>query len=224
MKKTLATLTLLAGAVSGYSQAQVQFYNYGAGLHQAIYNTQSLAASTYSVTWGGHTVMEEVGSTTTKIASPSGTTIYTANQLSGAGYSAELLAADGGGKSISSLAEEGQVLSGFKTSPAGMIASSETVNLDASITAGDTVTIAIAAWANTGVDGAATSLAQAQSDGYLWGISPTMTEGSGGGSIAATPMPNPGLVSFSLGVTTPEPSTIALGVLGASSLLFRRRK
>ncbi|HEV8542361.1 MAG TPA: PEP-CTERM sorting domain-containing protein [Verrucomicrobiae bacterium] len=43
----------------------------------------------------------------------------------------------------------------------------------------------------------------------------------------APPVPTPdlsGLQSFTVAGTTPEPSTIALGVLGAAALLLRRRK
>jgi hypothetical protein len=43
-------------------------------------------------------------------------------------------------------------------------------------------------------------------------------------SGAGTPPPLEGLESFSLTTAVPEPSTIALGVIGASTLLFRRRK
>jgi hypothetical protein len=45
----------------------------------------------------------------------------------------------------------------------------------------------------------------------------------GGGKGAPSILPA-GLESFSLTAAVPEPSTIALGVMGASALLFRRKK
>ena len=83
--------------------------------------------------------------------------------------------------------------------------------------------------------GTLTSLAAAQAyeaanpGSAVWGISPVSSLTQTGGANAQT-VPNfsggsnPDM-SFALGIAaTPEPSTIALGVMGASALLFRRRK
>jgi hypothetical protein len=89
----------------------------------------------------------------------------------------------------------------------------------------DTATVALAAWYNGG--GAYTSLAAAQAAGQPAGMSaPVFLTALGGvvppaGGTPGLP-PTLGVQSFSL-VGTPEPSTIALGVMGASAFLLRRR-
>jgi hypothetical protein len=99
------------------------------------------------------------------------------------------------------------------------------------VTAGSAVTLALAAWFN----GAGTypTLASAQASGgnAPYGMSPVGTENTGGGNVNPPFLPglgNPstsagGITSFSL-VSTPEPSTIALGVIGASAFLMRLRR
>jgi hypothetical protein len=99
--------------------------------------------------------------------------------------------------------------------------------------------LGIAAWYNGG--GAYTTLAQAQAAGAPWGISTVVkssnlgepssveTANNGGQITPGTTPPNlpsnigNGGWSFSL-VSTPEPSTIALGVMGFGAFLARRRK
>jgi len=61
---------------------------------------------------------------------------------------------------------------------------------------------------------------------YRGQSSPITVSGLGGQPASGPPIPSPdlsGLTSFNV-TTTPEPSTIALGVLGAAALLLRRRK
>jgi hypothetical protein len=63
--------------------------------------------------------------------------------------------------------------------------------------------------------------------GQYWGQSnPVTVNGLGGTPAGAPPIPSPdlsGLQAFNA-LTVPEPTTIALGVLGAAALLLRRRK
>jgi len=93
--------------------------------------------------------------------------------------------------------------------------------------------IAVAAWYNGG--GVYTTLAQAQAANVPWGVSPVAIL-TGLGEPASvntadvghtTPLSQPtepyGISSFSL-TSTPEPSTIALGVMGVGAFLARRRK
>jgi hypothetical protein len=97
MKKTITTVTLLAGALSGYSQGQIEFNTYSHGkLSIAIFNTQSPSASTYAVTYAGSTVYEEVGNTSIAPENPQGTTSYTGPRLSGAVYDIQLFAGPAG--------------------------------------------------------------------------------------------------------------------------------
>jgi hypothetical protein len=74
--------------------------------------------------------------------------------------------------------------------------------------------------------GAASYDAALTTPGAYWGTSQIFTEDALGGTPpgGGLPVPNPtpdGMNAFTL---VPEPSTVALGVLGAAALLFRRRK
>jgi hypothetical protein len=232
MKKTITAIALLAGAASGYSQGYFIANNFSTGYKQPIYNVQALASDNATVTYNGYTVSEEQGSTST--ATPSGgaqAVTYTGTGLQdtavGIGYSAQILAAPGSGDALSALSLVGTVIN-FSTASAGAgyfsAAQTITVPNDGSAT---TASVAIAAWNNE--NGTVLTLAAAQLAGDPWGISsianiplefnPTPAAGMAGGTDLNT--------SFSLGTpvsASPEPSTIALGVIGASTLLFRRRK
>jgi hypothetical protein len=94
---------------------------------------------------------------------------------------------------------------------------------------GASVTLGLAAWFNGG--GTYTTLAAAQGAGQPWGTSTVGTENAGGGTGNPPFLPglgNPtttsgGITSFSL-TGVPEPSTIALGIVGASAFLMRLRR
>jgi hypothetical protein len=96
-------------------------------------------------------------------------------------------------------------------------------------------TIALACWYNAG--GTITSLGDAQLAKVPWGESPAFslrnlglpssieTAYNGVPTAGTLPANMTGLQSFSLiGQAVPEPSTIALGVMGACAFLARRRK
>jgi hypothetical protein len=97
------------------------------------------------------------------------------------------------------------------------------------VAGGAAATFGLAAWFNGG--GTYTTLAAAQTAGQPWGTSPVGTENVGGGTGNPPFLPglgNPatsagGITSFSL-VGVPEPSTIALGIVGASAFLMRLRR
>jgi hypothetical protein len=237
MKKTLTVVTLLAGAVAGYSQGAINFNIYTANFKQAVYGMQS---GPVAVNYNGYTVNETIGSSSLLHESPTGSTVYTSAPL-GAGFSAELLIGPAGA-SLGALLPFGGgnnngVVSAFHTGAAntGFVASTAGVTLDSTSASagayavGNTVSVALAAWNNEG--GTVTSLAQAQAadaatpNSDPWGISNVVQSGA----LTAPPtapvsLLGSGLESFSLGVVGPEPSTIALGVMGASAFLFRRRK
>lgn len=89
----------------------------------------------------------------------------------------------------------------------------------ASVTAGNNAFIQLRAWEAAG----GTSYEAAQAAGKQFGSSTTLTIATGGGgSPPAVPAPLTGLQSFSL-QAIPEPSTLALGVLGFAALMLRRR-
>jgi hypothetical protein len=99
------------------------------------------------------------------------------------------------------------------------------VATDNSIAPGTAVYVELAAWYS---GGGATSYAAAVAAGDPAGESVISTsEAVLGGSNGGVPVTQPslyglGLTSFDM-TTVPEPSTIALGVMGASAFLFRRR-
>ena len=234
-------MTLLAGAMSGYSQGQCTLADTTSFAIQ-VWGPQSLVASTVAVTYGGKTVYEVQGDSSnpnnTWIAAGGSATATYTGAAAGSGYTVELLAAPGSGDALTSLvpvpAANGGIVTTWYTGSAatgfgGFWQTGQTVTLGYTGAA----TVAIAAWNNEG--GTVSSLAAAEAAGDPWGISTL-------GSITLTTAPtapgelpipgNPaqttdyisgGIEGFSMGVV-PEPSTIALGVIGASAFLFRRRK
>ncbi|MGP8201213.1 MAG: PEP-CTERM sorting domain-containing protein [Limisphaerales bacterium] len=237
MKKTSTVLTviaLLAGVASGYSQGEIMFMAGGPsspGFKQVIYD-QNAANTGTIVTYGGYTVSELQGSSSGGVETPTGTTVYAGSLLTGSGYSAELLGADGFNDSLDSLAPllltSGQpAVLNFYTGgpPSGTISGALDVVTGAT---GGPETIAIAVWNNLG--GTVTSLAAAQAGDVNnldpWGISALANITSEAPPNTPTEMSTASNLnlSFSLGTEIPEPGTISLGVLGASAFLFRRRK
>jgi hypothetical protein len=100
------------------------------------------------------------------------------------------------------------------------------------VPSGSAVTLAVAAWYNN--NGTVTSYpgVSTPGSGIISGVSSLGTENTG---VNPNPPPflpttanggNPGISSFSLTTTStvPEPSTIALGVIGASAFLMRLRR
>lgn len=240
MKKVIVTALALSGAVTAYSQGTISFYAYGTGLKQAIFGAQ---AGNTQVTYDGYTVSEQMGSASAAVIpkeSPVGNTVYSAAPLGGSTatgslYDAQLLAAvdttAGQVQPLSALAPVGTPENFYtQAAAAGFVKGAETITF----ASGTTASVAIAAWAinASGPGGAANTLAQAQADlaqygndsGYAWGISLVADDGPfGTGANPPAVMPTT-ITSFSLGQSVPEPSTVALGVMGASALLFRRRK
>jgi len=180
-----------------------------------------------TVTTGGATVYTggAIGNTNPGNATPAGAFNYN----NGSDYTVELYAAPGLNAALSALSAVSQYTANIYTSSTiGGAFRNTTVASDPGIpnTAGGSATIALYAWYNgNGNIVTGLTLAQAQAAGDPWGVSPLDNISSLGGT-GSPPSATPnleGLESFSL-VTTPEPSTIALGVIGASTLLFRRRK
>ena len=106
---------------------------------------------------------------------------------------------------------------GFRATPAGVAqfysVNGGSVDVPGTVS-GQAVTLRLVAFNGTSF-GDATSTIKGQSADF------SVTLGGG----LATPPNLDGLVGFTMtGTTTPEPSTIALGVLGLGALLIRRRK
>jgi hypothetical protein len=235
MKKTLTltTLALLGGAVSVYSQGQIGI---GDGLDSSgsfgiqIF-TGAQATHPVAVSYGGHSGTELMGNSgdaptagQSYNTSP-GSATYGAGTALGAGYSVQLLA----GTSVGTLAPVGTAVTtwytGSQTTAFGgyyKITPANGVVTIPGVAVGGTATVELAAWNNEG--GTVLSLAAAQLAGDPWGVSMSATTAPLGGGIATPPFLPASIESFSLISAAPEPSTIALGVIGASTLLFRRRK
>jgi hypothetical protein len=222
MKKTITAVALLAGSVTAFAQGQVAMNDYtGSPFSIEIFQASSVAASTVSVTYGGYTGFEQQGATVNDLP-VAGSTTYTGAPLS-TGYNIELLAGVGSGLTLSQLSEvSGSEYSAWFSGSGGGYWNAGTANptipgVTSSTTA---VTLAIAAWSST-----YSTLAAAEASGVsgVWGISPTASETIGYGTVLPPSLPS-GITSFSLATTVPEPSTIALGVIGASAFLMRLRR
>jgi hypothetical protein len=234
MKKTLILGALLVGSLSAYSQGTINIADSKTDFTIHIYAPQTQNPS-----------QEQTGNTSSdKLA---GSTVYTGQLIGGASsgggpysysdgadYTVQVYAAPGLNDAASALLPVTQYVTGFSTTAgAGQfkpVTFNTTSDIDHGIpnTSGDQATVAIAAWYNAG--GTITSLADAITAGVPEGLS-VLANFSNLGALGSPPATPPDLgegsvpiTSFSLAIVTPEPSTIALGVIGASTLLFRRRK
>jgi hypothetical protein len=225
MKKLVIAIGLLAGATAGYTQGVVNW-------------TDEVSAAgglpAFSITiWGPGVFTPGTGSSpnNTSADSPPGTATYTGAPLSGTGFEVGLY--DGTSAGAVAIAVAGGTPIGTSTFLTG--ADAGTWNLNSSLTASDPlnpsgtgVFVELAAW-STAI-GAPTTYAAALADGDavgLSGVSTGTTTLGGGGSPPATPgtLAGIGIQDFQLSTTVvPEPSTIALGVIGASTFLLRLRR
>jgi len=250
MKKTLAVLTLLAGAVSGYSQGQIYMGDYGNSDFQITIWSPQVATPTVAVT--GNSAANNPLTGTSDI--PAGTAVYTGTPLGGSAtgavsptdyananlWSVQLYAAAGNNIAAGSLAPVPGTVANFYSNPTaegypGLYNSTTAVTFNGqngvpTVAAGSPVTLALAAWYNG--NGAYASYAAAQAAGVPTGFSTTGTENATGAPNTPPDLPAPGatqtlaggITSFSLTTSVPEPSTIALGIMGASAFLMRLRR
>jgi hypothetical protein len=210
MKKTLLTLLLAATAVGSYAQGTIQFAN--------IFGTTAariFLAPIYAPQLGDPSVALHGNSAT---GVPVGTTVYTGGILNVTGYTLGLFKGD---TMIASAA--------IRTGTAGALPAGTIAVITATVPNADPGTFAqltVRAWETAAGSYAVASAAGSQ---FKWGTSEVFTTAKLGGidptdgSIVTAPN-TIGWTSFNVhGV--PEPSTIALGVLGLGSLmLFRRRQ
>lgn len=221
MKKTLILGAILAGAIGAYAQGTVLFSDGVTGFTMHIYGPQ---ASGLAVNGNNATTDVPAGSTVYDAGSAVGGSSAGLGLGNGLNVSVELYGLTGAGDDISTLLP----LSGYvghagtkSAAAAGLFVNTGTGG-GIPNTTGGTATVALAAWFNGG--GAYTSLTAAQAAGQAWGESGavTLTDLGGLGSPPSTPPPI-GVQSFSIQSSVPEPSTIALGIMGASAFIMRRR-
>jgi len=213
MKKTLTgTLALLAGASVVYGQGSVSFSNYGAYIKSYIYVGYKATPTSTPVLLGGAV-------TTTPSLSN-----YAQETGNGSTWSVQLYGAIGAGVPAANLLPLAGMTANFELGvkpdldPGTWLSgSSYTFTPTTSPT---TVTLQLYAWYNDG--GAFTTYSAAFAAGVPTGFSAVANE------PLAFPPATPAVLPDALGnfnvSPTPEPSTIALGVIGASTFLMRLRR
>jgi len=228
MKKSLTgMLTLLAGAVAVHAQGTVSMANYLA-LTPYIYVS-------YKAPGGQLTALGGTGTGPTPTMGNYATSGILAN---GNDWTVQLYAAPGANDPASALMPIFQALSGpsstlpasstFETSGTPGAWNSGAVGVIPGVAGnGSSATMQLAAWYNDG--GLITTLAAAEADGVPWGLSSVANVITGGPAVAGlsttpgTAAALPAVGNFTV-QATPEPSTIALGVIGASTFLMRLRR
>jgi hypothetical protein len=221
MKKSLTgAVVLLAGAFMAHSQGTVSMGNY----------TAFSSGSYMYVTLNG----TRIGSATADTTTPSGSAA--GNVTHGDDWTVELYGASGENDPTSSLspllnAASGGVpvtanlADGVTSGVPGTWYSNEAGYGPGTTGPASSATVQIYAWYN---NGGMTTLSQqmvATAQGTLWNVSATGNIASlGGGSPPLPPVNIPGMMGNIALTTVPEPSTIALGVMGASAFLLRLRK
>jgi hypothetical protein len=221
MKRTLTgMLALLAGAYVVHAQGYVSFANY------AVANTYLYVGFKVSTT------THLLGGSNVGPAPTMGN--YAAEIQNGNDWSVELYGAAGAGLPSSELVPLGSsatFANGVNDKVAGTWASSAAIYIPGTSTASPVATVQLYAWYNDG--GAITSIAQAFADGVPVGESSLA-------NVTVTFLPYQpaelpfaalayddgfdGFDFFTSPTLTPEPSTIWLGVLGATALVMRLRR
>lgn len=151
-----------------------------------------------------------------KIFNPDGIT-----GLAGTGFSVQLYSG-AAGAAESSLVAAPLIVSTFRTgTAAGYFTSLGDVAVPGRAT-GLTASIQLRAWNNNG--GAVTSYEAAVAGGFAAGKSNVFVTSTPLGGAANPPLTAATLVGLQTFSVVPEPSVIALGLLGATALLLRRKK
>jgi|SwirhirootsSR2_FD_contig_91_518349_length_1484_multi_2_in_0_out_0_1 hypothetical protein len=215
MKRLALTTIALALAVNAFAQGTIAINNRVSG---------TFLAPVYGVIPGSEA---EQRSGQSSIGIPAGGQSYgSAPLLSGTGFTLALF----GGPNASSLQFAGQTTFRTGTGAGYVIAGSPTVMIPG-VPAGQTATLQVRAWDNAnGTVADWTAALARKANGLAQGQSAIFTSRAlggidAGGGIVLPPDALYGMESFNL-TSVPEPSTIALGILGGlgTLVLFRRRK
>jgi hypothetical protein len=238
MKNTLVMISALAGAVGAFAQGTI---NWNDGQSSGTISIMSPNPGTPAVEEVGQTSYDSpvgnanysggwIGGTAT---SPGGGVGATPGTVNGVNYQA------GGSFSVglyldtSLSALTADILTGTPVATsaiqtggaAGLWSTSGSLQAtDNSVAPGTHVFVGIAAWyAGSGAGSYAAGIG-VDPEGYVESTSEVSLGGGGPPALPTPGLSNLGLTSFSLATTTPEPSTIALGVMGASAFLMRLRR
>jgi hypothetical protein len=217
MKKLTLTLAAVAMAASVFGQGQINFNN-------RVVVDQGGLGTVNSPIFGpevGDPALSKRGGTPT--GDPAGTETYTGPRLAGTGFTAQLWYAAGNDQSEASLqaATVGGITS-FRTGSGNGYVTATTATLPG-VTAGR-VTLQVRVWDNMGGTVLTWDQALARLD-VAKGVSNLFNSIQDVGFGTVNPPTLDGLQSFNIAVV-PEPSTIALGILGGlgTLVLLRRRK
>lgn len=240
MKQVLIAGLLAASSVVAFGQGGVNYQNHVVG--SIISHVYSPNPSSPSVAQTGNSSVA-FQNTVRSGDFPTGTTTYGGVLIGGAStgsgptgygngnnFSAELYAAattPGNVQPGSALQPVVASLGGFLTTAAssGWIANGGTVQIPGT-TPGGSATVQAVVWYN---GGGTITYAQAQGGAAPWGASPIFNVDVLSGTTTSGQIFNQdpamtGWTSFSLVNSVPEPSTIAMGVMGVCAFLVRRRK
>jgi len=213
----------LAGASVAYSQGVINWVDYastGSGYEIEVFGPATAGAA----------AVNNLGNTANDL--PAGTATYAGAPLSGSAYEIGLyVGSSPSAATAAALTGTPIATASFLTGAnAGFYAgggTDSTTKLIATDPSGpSSVYVVLAAWSTAQ---GASSYASAITDGSLAGYSLPSKSAVSEVSTAGTPPPTPnnlgglGLTDFAIG-SVPEPSTIALGVMGASAFLMRLRR
>jgi len=239
MKKTLIVLGIVAGATGAFAQGQLNWED-----GQASYIIEILSPSTATPN------TEATGQTS--FDSPSGTTAYTGGYIGGAttGNGPGIGATPSAGYLGINYQNAGNFTAGLyvDTSLAALTSdiksgtplatttllgggndgfySTTAPTYTSSLAIGTPVFVGIAAWysGSSPAIGGSSYVSALKAGGVAGYVESTSTVALGGGTGVPAALTGLGLTSFSLAGSVPEPTTVALGVMGASAFLMRLRR
>jgi hypothetical protein len=224
MKKLVMTISLLAGATAGYAQGTLNWSDYDSAISSS--HTPAFSITVFAPQSTGAAPINTLGNTSVDL--PAGSATYTGAPLSGTGFEIGLYV-DSSASAVAADVKSGTPIatSSFAAGSGGWDFTGSLKATDPSLPSGSAVFVELAAW-STAV-GSPASYAAAVANNDLAGtslVSSGTTTLGGGGSPPATPgtLAGIGITDFTIGTATPEPSTIALGVMGASAFLMRLRR
>jgi hypothetical protein len=233
MKKTLIAASILAGAVGAYAQGSLNWGDGQTGFAISIISPNPAdpfveqsgntswdnpaGSASYAGGWIGGGAAPGGGIGATSSDGPYGIDYTAAGNFSAGLYvdtSLTALTADIlSGTPVATTSLLGGANAGLYNTVPGAYVSG--------LAPGTAVWVGLAAWySGNGATSYATSVADSGVEGF---VESTSTVALGGGSSPPSGIDGIGLSSFSL-AGVPEPSTIALGVIGASTFLMRLRR
>lgn len=213
MKKLAITMTLLAGATAAYSQGVINWSDYA----PASGGLPEFSITVFGPGTGGP------GNTSSD--NPPGTTVYSGAALNGSGTIGLYVDTSAAAVQNDILTGTPIATSGFNSGLAGNwdFSGSLPATAGAGLPSGTSVFVGLAAWSGSFASYQAAEAAGTGDTGYVVSTGESPLGGAGTPPATAGTLAGIGLTSFAIN-PVPEPSTIALGVIGASTFLMRLRR